>query len=120
MDDTVELSQFGRSVLEKQPGSLTDIYKEADTPESSTTLGCFSIQESGQNGENNFLLMHRSIENYHVMTSIHNRVNAAFIPNNFDHVSIAVEIRKLKPSLRKWKQHWHILGLRFKAAPMRS
>ena len=38
------------------------------------------------------MLWKRNYENHHVMTCTGNRVNATFIPDNFDHVLIAVEI----------------------------
>ena len=42
-------------------------------------------------------ILYGIIENHHVMTCIGNRTNAAFIPDNFDHVLIAVEIMILPP-----------------------
>ena len=60
MDGIGEVSQFDSSMVEKQPGTLTDIDEVGCTHESSTALNCFSMQESGQNGENYFLLMYIS------------------------------------------------------------
>ena len=58
MDYTNTVSQYNKTVVDRQPGPLTDIEQGSGTHESPTSPDCSSIQESGQNGKNTFVLIY--------------------------------------------------------------
>ena len=60
-----------------------------------------NLGQLNQQTANLVMLWKRNYENHHVMTCTGNRVNATFIPDNFDHVLIAVEIMILPAKLVK-------------------